>query len=109
MDNNKLKFGADSGNEIGIKLGEKLDIKAGDITNNGNYKANNIITKTDGTKILIGIKENPSFKDITLGENTNTVNLTATADGLNIGNKKITGIADGTISSTSTDAVTVNN
>ena len=104
--NEGISFGADNNNGTRQYLGSSLKINSGDITANGkNYKGNNLYTQYsasngDGT-IKIGLKEDPEFKEVII---TNGPNLSET--GLDMKNKKIINLTDGTLSETSKDAVT---
>ena len=111
-----LNFGADvnDNNSNGAqKLGSKLEIKKGDITDNGtSYKGDNLITKyekgSDGNgKITVGFKEKPKFKEVTAGDGESKVTIGdagvkvgnstyITKDGLNANGKKINNVMDGT-------------
>lgn len=71
------------------------------------YSADNLVTQADDTNktITISMKKNPEFTTVVLGDN-NKVTLGADANGnLNLGDKKITGVAPGT---EGTDAVNLN-
>ena len=104
--NEGISFGADNNNGTRQYLGSSLKINSGNITANGkNYKGSNLYTEYtasngDGT-IKIGLKEDPEFKEIII---TNGPNLSET--GLDMKNKKIINLTDGTLSETSKDAVT---
>ncbi|MFU9814119.1 ESPR-type extended signal peptide-containing protein, partial [Acinetobacter radioresistens] len=62
---------------------------------------------TDGQTIYtVATDEDVNFNQVTIGSTTgNNTILTSTADGLSVGGDKITNVAAGTISDTSTDAV----
>ncbi|MBS9777821.1 MAG: YadA-like family protein [Gammaproteobacteria bacterium] len=70
-----------SDNTITVALAEDLDVSS---------VTAKTVTATDG---------------VTIGNSTNNTKLTSTADGLDVGGDKITNVADGDITSTSTDAV----
>ena len=59
----------------------------------------------DTQRIVIGMKDVPRFTKIKLG-NDSSVNLSVNNNNLTLNNKKLTGLADGDISTSSTDAVT---
>ncbi len=119
-----LTFAGDSGTASARKLGETLTIKGGE-TNAANLShGNNIGVVSDGAGTLtVKLAKNVNLGadgSITTGNTTvnnngitiaaptptdpnNTVSLTAS--GLNNGGNKITNVANGAISATSTDAV----
>lgn len=102
-------FGADDSNTADVKPGEKLSI-------NGDKK--NISTSVNGNSIQVKLNDEIDVKKVT-AETASVGNTTITTDGLTIkdgpsitktggiygGNQKVTGVAAGEISSTSTDAV----
>ena len=105
---NPTSFGADDKNKADIKPGETLNI-------NGDEK--NISTSVNGNSIQVKLNDEIDVKKVT-AETVNVGNTTITTDGLTIqggpsitqtgidgGNQKVTGVAAGEISSTSTDAV----
>ena len=98
--------------------GATITIKGGDFNTSTTdseqfYSGNNLATHINGNsktpEITIGLKKIPTFKSLKLNnENTGAQSLSLTVDNsgnLDLGNKKITGLADGTISDSSTDAV----
>ncbi|OOS00621.1 hypothetical protein B0187_01590 [Haemophilus paracuniculus] len=101
------------GNDNGLtaihkNLGDTLSIVGGA----SNETTSNINTYVDnsGTQLIVKIKENPEFKGVTFNTSGTIVNLTTTAEGLKVADKdgnatKITNVANGTISSTSNDAI----
>lgn len=102
-------FGADDSNTADVKPGEKLSI-------NGDKK--NISTSVNGNSIQVKLNDEIDVKKVT-AETVSVGNTTISTDGLTIqggpsitktggiygGNQKVTGVAAGEISSTSTDAV----
>ena len=101
-------FGADDSKTADVKPGEKLSI-------NGDKK--NISTSVNGNSIQVKLNDEIDVKKVT-AETVSVGNTTITTDGLTIkdgpsitktgidgGNRKVTGVADGEISSTSKDAV----
>ena len=126
---NPFKVIADNNaNGVDQALGKKLEITGRKVTNNvissaawsvsgnnnpknGRYTTENVETfvssSGEGTKVLVGLREDPTFKKITLKDGgTKQVELTPIVGGLSLNNKKIIGLADGVIDSNSTDAVT---
>lgn len=101
-------FGADDSKTADVKPGETLSI-------NGDKK--NISTSVNGKSIQVKLNDEIDVKKVTaktvsVGNTTITTDgLTIkggpsiTKDGINGGNQKVTGVAAGEISSTSTDAV----
>ena len=64
------------------------------------------ITKDeDDNKFTIGVSESPTFSAVNAGS-ANIGGITMSSDGINMGDKKITGLAEGEITAGSTDAVT---
>lgn len=101
-------FGADNNETADVKPGEKLSI-------NGDKK--NISTSVNGNSIQVKLNDEIDVNKVTAGT-VSVGNTTITTDGLIIkdgpsitktgidgGNQKVTGVAAGEISSTSTDAV----
>lgn len=102
-------FGADNNETADVKPGEKLSI-------NGDKK--NISTSVNGNSIQVKLNDEIDVNKVTAGT-VSVGNTTITTDGLTIkdgpsitktggiygGNQKVTGVAAGEISSTSTDAV----
>lgn len=101
-------FGADGNQKADVKPGEKLSI-------NGDKK--NISTSVNGKSIQVKLNDEIDVTKVT-AENVSVGNTTITTDGLTIkdgpsitktgidgGNRKVTNVAAGEISSTSTDAV----
>ncbi|OOH88911.1 hypothetical protein BMT54_07880, partial [Pasteurellaceae bacterium 15-036681] len=78
-------------------------------TSNERFSGDNIETFVGANnEILIGIKENPTFKSVKIGDGSNTTNLTSTANGLDVEGDKVTNISNAAITSTSKDAVAGN-
>lgn len=107
-DTKATHFGADDNKTADVKPGEKLSI-------NGDKK--NISTSVNGKSIQVKLNDEIDVTKITAGT-VSVGNTTITTDGLTIkdgpsitktgidgGNQKVTGVAAGEISSTSTDAV----
>lgn len=101
-------FGADDNKTADVKPGEKLSI-------NGDKK--NISTSVNGNSIQVKLNDEIDVKKVT-AETVSVGNTTISTNGLTIkdgpsitktgidgGNQKVTGVAAGEISSTSTDAV----
>ena len=101
-------FGADDNETADVKPGQTLNI-------NGDEK--NISTSVNGNSIQVKLNDEIGVKKVT-AETVSVGNTTITTDGLTIkdgpsitktgiygGNQKVTGVAAGEISSTSTDAV----
>ncbi|MFW9316696.1 ESPR-type extended signal peptide-containing protein [Glaesserella parasuis] len=81
--NEGLKFKgeeADGTKTITKQLGETLEIKSGDITNGDiAYKSGNLRVESDGSKIVVGLKEKPEFKEVTVKDGNNTTTVGATS------------------------------
>ena len=104
IEDNPITFvGEDNVNPLKKKLGETLKFTSGDI--DSDYKGSNLKVKSDGTNIVVGFKESPTFKDIT-ADSLNIANggPTINKDGINMNGKKITNLAPG---EADTDAVNV--
>ena len=104
IEDNPITFvGEDNANPLKKKLGETLKFTSGDI--DSDYKGSNLKVKSDGTNIVVGFKESPTFKDIT-ADSLNIANggPTINKDGINMNGKKITNLAPG---EADTDAVNV--
>ena len=116
-----MAYGGDSGNVIKKKLNEQLDIKGG-VTNEDDLTENNIgvisknnILNVRLAKDITGINsittmDNSGHTTVTNGngitiKNNGGGSVSLTSSGLNNGGNKITNVAPGEISSTSTDAV----
>lgn len=104
IEDNPITFvGEDNANPLKKKLGETLKFTSGDI--DSDYKGTNLKVKSDGTDIVVGFKESPTFKDIT-ADSLNITNggPTINKGGINMNGKKITNLAPG---EADTDAVNV--
>ena len=116
-----MAYGGDSGDVIKKKLNEQLDIKGG-VTNEDDLTENNIgvisknnILNVRLAKDITGINsittmDNSGHTTVTNGngitiKNNGGGSVSLTSSGLNNGGNKITNVAPGEISSTSTDAV----
>ena len=114
-------FTGDTGSNVTFELVKNIDIKGatakkqnstdmetwGQVDNK--HTVENIQTHVskigDTQRIVIGMKDVPRFTKIKLG-NDSSVNLSVNNNNLTLNNKKLTGLADGDISTSSTDAVT---
>lgn len=113
--NDGLKFVGDDGKVITKKLNETLSITGGEKDATKLSDANNIgVVNNNGTLTVKLAKDIDLTKDgsVTIGDTTvNNDGLTikdgpsVTKNGINAGDKKITNVQDGEISSTSKDAV----
>ncbi|MEG9533155.1 YadA-like family protein [Mannheimia indoligenes] len=113
--NDGLKFVGDDGKVITKKLNETLSITGGEKDATKLSDANNIgVVNNNGTLTVKLAKDIDLTKDgsVTIGDTTvNNDGLTikdgpsVTKDGISAGDKKITNVQDGEISSTSKDAV----
>ena len=68
-------------------------------------RGGNIQITQDDNKFTIGVIESPTFSAVN-ADNAKIGGITVGSDGINMGGKKITGLADGSIAPGSTDAVT---
>ena len=68
-------------------------------------RGGNIQITQDDNKFTIGVIESPTFSAVN-ADNANIGGITVGSGGINMGGKKITGLADGSIAPGSTDAVT---
>lgn len=96
-------FGADGNKTADVKPGQTLNI-------NGDEK--NISTSVNGNSIKVELKKDITVDSVTAGDTsirTNGLTIqggpSITKTGIDGGNRKVTGVAAGEISSTSTDAV----
>ena len=96
-------FGADDNKTANVKPGQRLNI-------NGDEK--NISTSVNGNSIKVELKKDITVDSVTAGDTSISTNGLTIKDGPSItktgidgGNQKVTGVAAGEISSTSTDAV----
>lgn len=102
-DTKATSFGADDNKTADVKPGQTLNI-------NGDEK--NISTSVNGNSIKVELKKDITVDSVTAGDTSiSTDGLTIkdgpsiTKTGIDGGNRKVTGVAAGEISSTSTDAV----
>ena len=96
-------FGADANETADVKPGQTLNI-------NGDEK--NISTSVNGNSIKVELKKDITVDSVTAGDTSISTDGLTIKDGPSIiktgidgGNRKVTGVAAGEISSTSTDAV----
>ena len=68
-------------------------------------RGGNIQITQDDNKFTIGVIESPTFSAVN-ADNANIGGITVGSGGINMGDKKITGLAEGEITAGSTDAVT---
>ncbi|WP_224357050.1 YadA-like family protein [Klebsiella grimontii] len=110
--NTPLTFAGNTGS-VTKKLGETLTVKGGKTTA-GTYSDKNLNTVVDANgNLVVQMAENPVFTSAIIGGTTtlNNSGLTitggpsVTTTGVNAGSKKVTNVAAGTLSSTSTDGV----
>ncbi|MGX6520911.1 beta strand repeat-containing protein [Klebsiella grimontii] len=110
--NTPLTFAGNTGS-VTKKLGETLTVKGGKTTA-GTYSDKNLNTVVDANgNLVVQMAENPVFTSAIIGGTTtlNSSGLTitggpsVTTTGVNAGSKKVTNVAAGTLSSTSTDGV----
>ncbi|MCH7293671.1 hypothetical protein MMP65_19810, partial [Acinetobacter sp. ANC 3926] len=109
--------------DVDRKLGEAIAI-SGAASTAGTYSGANVKTVTDQTgSIAIQIADAPNFAGTvtstgqqvngnsvvtgssTIGSGANAVTLTGTANGLDVGGKKITNVKAGAVNASSTDAI----
>ena len=101
--NAKITIAPDQNGTQEFAMGSTINLTTADSWGQGDnrFVGDNIETykKNDGS-ILIGVKENPKFKTLKLNNgNSGSQDLTLSADNagnLNVGSKKITGVANGT-------------
>ena len=111
-DDAKITIAPDENGTQEFTIGSTINLKTNDAwgSGDGRFVGDNIETykKADGT-ILIGVKENPKFKTISLNnKENNAIDLTLSSDkngNLSLGNKKIINVGEGSITSNSTDVV----
>ena len=99
-------------NTLKTNNGSTIEFKSGDFSGAGSvrYVGENLSTHIGGTAdapvVTVGLRKDPTFETLKLNNGTGTLTLSTDNNGnLDVGNKKITGVANGTISATSTDAV----
>ena len=80
----------DTGGSKNIQMGSTMRISAADT---------NIVTKTTTNGVSVGLNRNLNVDSVTTG------NVSISHTGVNAGGNKVTNVADGDISATSTDAV----
>ncbi|MDK9579918.1 hypothetical protein QQA45_00010 [Sneathia sanguinegens] len=122
---NVFKVEADNASDKNIGLGKILEITgrkidgtasfdAWSINNlegkNGRYSSENIETfvsqdTTGKTSVLIGLKENPRFTEIQIGDKDKNLKIKQIGEKFNFSDKGISGVAAGQINSTSNDVV----
>ncbi len=96
-----LKTSANGGTKVSgddelINPADTIDMAAG---------KNLTVTQEADGKITYATADKVGFEQITLGDATNNTVLTSTEKGLDVGGDKITNVANGDISPTSTDAI----
>ncbi|TNG94228.1 hypothetical protein FHQ28_05010 [Pasteurellaceae bacterium USgator11] len=101
------RVAADGTSDVERKLGETLKIYGAadgsltalstDAATAGTYSGKNIQTITDKTTgaVQIQLAENPEFTSVKIGDTTNNTTLTSTANGLDVGDDKITNLKSG--------------
>ncbi len=97
-------YNGTAGTTGGAVAGDKIVIDP----NNGEVtiaRGGNIQITQDDNKFTIGVIESPTFSAVN-ADNANIGGITVGSGGINMGGKKITGLADGSIAPGSTDAVT---
>ncbi|WP_109078742.1 ESPR-type extended signal peptide-containing protein [Aggregatibacter kilianii] len=104
IQSNPITFvGEDNTNPVKTKLGETIKFTGGDVDTD--YKGTNIKVKSNGSEIVVGFKDAPTFTNITADSlNISNGGPTINKDGINMNNKKITNVAAG---EADTDAVNV--
>ncbi len=104
--------GGITNNTLKTNNGSTIEFKSGDFSGASSvrYVGENLSTHIGGTAdapvVTVGLRKDPTFETLKLSNDKGNATLSIDNSGnLNVGNKKITGVADGTISATSTDAV----
>ena len=87
---------ADNGTQDNVQLGEAVNFTNTD---------NNLVATVSDNGINYDLADDISVNQVTVGDATNNTVLTSTATGLDVGGDKITNVADGSLNTTSTDAV----
>ncbi|AMN68054.1 YadA-like family protein [Psychrobacter sp. P11G5] len=87
---------ADNGTQDNVQLGEAVNFTNTD---------NNLVATVSDNAINYDLADDISVNQVTVGDATNNTVLTSTATGLDVGGDKITNVADGSLNTTSTDAV----
>ena len=114
LENKGLNFAGNAGADVHRKLGDKLNIVGGAdaATAEDKTSGENVITRTTADGIKIELLKDAKFDSITTGDsvlNNNGLTIkdgpSITKDGINAGNKVITNVADGVITTGSKDAV----
>ncbi len=104
LENKGLNFAGNSGADVHRKLGEKLNIVGGAAASTPASKTSgeNVITRTTQDGIQIELLKDSKFDSVTTGNTTlNNNGLTIkdgpsiTKEGINVGGKQITNVADG--------------
>ena len=110
-----ITFAGNTGTNKNV-LGSTFNIKGEGTKADSEYSGSNIKTVVDGSTLTIKMDENPTFTSITTGSGSNQVtinnsgvsvggNTYITNNGLNANNQTISNVANGSITSGSTDAV----
>ncbi|QXB47466.1 trimeric autotransporter adhesin Ata [Acinetobacter seifertii] len=104
LENKGLNFAGNSGADVHRKLGDKLNIVGGAAASTpaGKTSGENVITRTTQDGIQIELLKDSKFDSVTTGNTTlNNNGLTIkegpsiTKEGINVGGKQITNVADG--------------
>ncbi len=96
---------ANQGFNISAAGGANDNVQLGENVNFTNTDSNLVVTNTVDNGINYDLADNISVNQVTVGDATNNTVLTSTANGLDVGGDKITNVADGSLNTTSTDAV----
>ena len=100
-----LTFTGNQGVGITKKLGETLNIE-GALANAADASGANLrVDSVNGKLNLVLAKNLTDIDSLKIGSGANITTLTSTVNGLDVGNRKITNVANGTIGSNSKDAI----
>ncbi len=75
------------------------------VTEGRNITVTSSLNSSGGQTYNVKTEDEVEFNQVTLGDMSNQTILTSTTNGLDVGGDRITNLSDGTLSSTSTDAI----
>ena len=102
LKNNGFSLTAQDNQSVKKKLGESIEVVGAD---------DNVSTKVEAGKIKVALNKDLKLNSVTAGDNKfnteglNIGGVTVSKDGINVNDKKITGLANGDVSADSKDAV----
>ena len=103
-----LKFGANAGDVYTAKLGSTVNIKGADANTDWTKfdAGQNIMTQVDNTGLVrVALAKDLNVNTVTIGAAGSSTTLSSSSNGLDVGGSKITNVAAGEVSATSSDAI----